>query len=290
MTDASGLLEKEPEKEQEHKAKTEKPWLTLISLGAMAVALVSAGFTYAQVAAAKQQNVNAEQQELVSLVGAIAQYPASIDQQSEIFKHNYSAISQTQTGDEFTELADSEEAVNLIGLLDGKGVTAIEYYETAVGLQLGESDALPLQFLAAALRLTQFPETRASIWRLEAQIYYETGSASSAERADTLAGRAFDNASDVATTYPMYNLAYTKLFDAYYQAAIPSCANAWAEVNTAVNILRALRRSPAPPPPSASAAVARYQLKVARSAGEMIYSEYVNDKLQLRFNGCAYIG
>lgn len=140
MTDSS----KHPEK------KHSQPWYrnpsALISLGAMTVALISAAISAYQVNLAQQQNTASEQQELLTLVGNIAQDPANIAQQSLIFKNNTSAISQAQAGAEFVELADAEEAINIVGLLKGNGVTATEYYEIAIGLQPGESYGQALSF------------------------------------------------------------------------------------------------------------------------------------------------
>jgi hypothetical protein len=50
-------------------------------------------------------------------------------------------------GIQLTQLADAEEAADVIRLLNGNGVTAIGYFETALGLQAGQSDYQALQLL-----------------------------------------------------------------------------------------------------------------------------------------------
>jgi hypothetical protein len=142
MTNSRGNPEeKKPGEGLEEKPATVKPWYKknknvtiLISLAAMLIALGSAGVSIVQAriaaqqnALAKQQNTAAEQQQLVNLVGAIAQDPATVYQQTKIFPADYWAISQAQLGTEFSEIADSQQAVTTIGLLGGKGVTATEY-------------------------------------------------------------------------------------------------------------------------------------------------------------------
>jgi hypothetical protein len=72
--------------------------------------------------------------------------------------------------------------------------------------------------------------------RFEAQIYYQLGQASEAEQADMLAEQAFYHVPDVTPANQRSNLAYTELFDAFYQASV-SCATSQAEVSAARKIL-----------------------------------------------------
>lgn len=261
MTDSSKNLEK----------KQSKPWYrhpsTLISLGAMSIALISAAIGAYQVNLARQQNTASEQQELVALVGDIAQDPANIAQQSLTFKNNTSAISQAQAGAEFTELADAEEAINIVGLLKGNGVTAAEYYEIALGLQPGESYGQALDFLGKAVKLPSDPRTHASILRLEAGIYYDLGRVSKAEREDMLAGQAFNHVPDVTKGDREANVAFTNLWDAYYQIPI-NCSRATADVSIAAKIMPKLLKED----PSA--------------ASDAMISAVASDAQELQHRGC----
>ncbi len=219
-----------------------KPWYkepsTLISLGAMVIALVSAGTSIIQANTAKQQNTGQEQQELVTLVTSIASDSATIAEQSLTFQNNPSAAYQAANGTEYTELADSEEAVNIIGLLNGNGVTATDYFEVALGLEPSDSYAQALNLLSKAVNVPADPRTRASILRTEAQIYYELGVNSEAERDDAIAEQVFNHLPDVTKADQENNVADTEFFDAWHQAAI-SCSTALAEVSTAEEIFTA---------------------------------------------------
>jgi tetratricopeptide (TPR) repeat protein len=221
------------------KRTSSKPWYkhpsTLIALGALIIALVSAGTSIIQVNTAKQQNIADEQQELVTLVTDIANDPATVAEQSLTLQNNPTAVSQAANGAEYAELADSEEAANLISLLNGNGVTATDYYETALGLQPSDSYAQALKFLNTAVGLPSDPRTHASILRYEAEIYYNLGAVSKAERSDALAEQAFNNAPDVTKANQENNVADTEFFDAWYQAAI-SCSTALAEMSAAEEI------------------------------------------------------
>ena len=217
------------------------PWYkdgsNLIALLALVVSLGSVGVSVYQARVAKEQNIVAEQQELVTFVGYIAQDPATIAQESQTIS-NESALSTAQGGVTTAELVDSEEAATLINLLGAEYVTSTEYYETAVGLQAGQSYDQALSFLERAAALPSDPRTHASALRFEAQIYYQLGQVSEAEKADALAEQAYSRAPDVTLASQRSNVAFTELFDAFYQASI-SCATSQAEVGDAQDIFKA---------------------------------------------------
>jgi tetratricopeptide (TPR) repeat protein len=217
----------------------------LISLVSAIVAFLSAGASIYQANIARDQaniardqNIVAEQQELVTLVTDIANDPATITEQSSTLQNNPAAASQAVNGAQYAELADSEEAANLIVLLNGTGVTATEYYETALGLWPSDSYAQALNLLRTAVNLPSDPRTHASILRTEAEIYYQLGAIPEAERSDALAEKTFNHAPDVTKADKENNIADTEFFDASYQAAI-SCSNALAEVSAAEKIFTA---------------------------------------------------
>lgn len=222
-----------------------KPWYKnpvilipiLVSVVSAIIAVVSAVGSIDQANIAKDQaniasdqNIVAEQQELVTLVGGITQDPATIAQESEMITNENSLLG-AQNGVTTEELVDSEEAATLIHMLHAKGVTATEYYETAVGLESGQSYAQALSFLKSAVALPSDPRTRASALHFEAQIYYQLGQVSEAKQADMLAEQSYD-VPDVTPPNRLSNLAYTELFDAFYQASL-NCASGQAEVNAA---------------------------------------------------------
>jgi hypothetical protein len=243
MTDSSAHLEEK----QKHNNPWYKNLTTLISLAAMLIALLSAGVS-AYLASkangvAEQQAVVGEQQQLISLVANIAQTPATIAQESVTFKGDPAAFHNAEVGTQLTELADSEEAVNLIGLLHHNGVTAVENYYVAVGLQAGGSDAEALRLLGIAATLPADPRTRANIFRTEAQIFYQLGRVSNAEHDIKRAEQAFV-VPDVTSEAYSSNMAYTELFDVQYQAQI-NCSTAQAEVMAAKKILKTMPNTPA---------------------------------------------
>jgi len=134
-----------------------------------------------QASEAKQQNIVSEQQALVTLVAAIAQDPQIVAQESDAFKGNQAALANAVAGTNFTELTDSEEADYLITLLNGAGVTAIEYYETALGLEASESHTRALNLLNSAISEAtkdSDPRTLANAWEAEAAISYSSGDSS----------------------------------------------------------------------------------------------------------------
>jgi hypothetical protein len=203
------------------------------------ISVAAAIFALVQASAAKDQNIDSERQELVSLVASIAQEPQNIDQAAATFKANPPEFHAVQVGIQMTQLADAEEAADVISLLNGNGVTAIEYFETALGLQAGQSDYQALQLLQKAAGIKNSdPRTQANVLHEEAEIYYGLGPGyyAKAERADTLAGAAYDSGPDIPAVDRLNNIAFTDLFDAFYQSAI-SCTAAVAEQKSGESLI-----------------------------------------------------
>jgi hypothetical protein len=214
-----------------------------VGLAAAAVAIVAGIFSWVQADQAKQQNIVNEQQALVSLVSAIAQDPQNIAQESGTFKGNPAAVNNAEVGTSFTELTDSEEADYLIKVLNGIGVTAIEYYETGIGLEAGVSDKRALQLLADAVTEAKKdldPRTLQNAWLAEASIWYQAGNYSNYSQDITQAQEAFSPSLGASLYEYNRNLAYVKLFDASYKAGANRCAIAWKEMNEANNSLKGL--------------------------------------------------
>jgi hypothetical protein len=206
----------------------------------MIISIIAAAFSYSQVNAARQQNVLNEREELITFVADIAQEPQNLDQESATFIANPAALRAAQSGTQTTELVESEEAANLVRLLNGNGVTALEYLEIAVGLEAGQSDFQALHFLgiAASIKNTD-PRTQASILHAEATIFYSLGGSyyPRAERDDARSETVYENAPDGTFANRQSNLAFSELFDAYYQATI-SCPTALKEEICAMAILK----------------------------------------------------
>jgi hypothetical protein len=137
--------------------------------------------------------------------------------------------------------------------------------------------------LRQAGRLHSDPASRASILRLEAQIYYQLGHVRAAKAADARAEQAYNNAPDVAVSYRDYNIARTELFDTYYQIKL-GCSGGMTELTAAINELASSHIDPAPPPPTASLLARAPGL--TRAAGPVTYGEYQDDVAQLKHYNC----
>jgi hypothetical protein len=222
-------------------------WQVWVAIPVAVIALVAAGFSLQQANAARQQNTVSEQQELVTLVSDIAQDPQIVTQESEAFKGNQSALANAVSGTNFTELADSEEADYLIGLLHGAGVTAIEYYETALGIEASDSHTRALNLLNSAVQEAtndSDPRTLANAWYAEASISYNIGNSSGYSEDLTHAQNAFSASLGATPIQYDRNLIYLKFFDASYKAAARNCMLATSEINDANSMLKKLNISP----------------------------------------------
>lgn len=233
-----------PQKDNKDKASW---WQVYVAIPAAIIALGAAGFSYLQTNAARQQNTVSEQQELVTLVSDIAQDPQIVTQESEAFKGNQSALANAVSGTNFTELTDSEEADYLIGLLHGTGVTAIEYYETALGIEASDSHTRALSLLNSAVKEAtndSDPRTLANAWYAEASISYNTGNYSGYSQDLANAQNAFSASLGATPVQYDRNLIYLKFFDASYKAAADNCAVATSEINEANSMLKKLNINP----------------------------------------------
>jgi hypothetical protein len=146
-------------------------------------------------------------------------------------------------GTGFTELTDSEEADYLIKLLNGRGVTAIEYYETGLGLEASESDTRAGELLTDAVNEAEAdsdPRTLTNAWEAEASIAFRVGNYSTYSKDLTNAQNAFS--SKLGATHAEYNrnLVYLKLFDASCKAGASECLTAWNEMTEAKNLAKHL--------------------------------------------------
>jgi hypothetical protein len=224
-------------------------WQVGVAIMAVVVAGIAAGFSLYQANQASQQNEVSEQQALVTLVSAIAQDPQTIQQETEAFKGNQAAVDNAVSGTDFTELTDSEEASYLIGLLKGNGVTAIEYYETGLGLEASQSDTRTINLLDSAIAEAtsdKDPRTLANAWYALASISYQDGETSSYSKDLTNAKNAFSSSLGATSFEYDRNLAYLRLFDGSYKAAAHDCVTARTELNEASTILANIHSSPGP--------------------------------------------
>jgi hypothetical protein len=173
-----------------------------------------------------QQNTNAQQQELVTLVTDItqAQQGSSTD--------NVNGISS-----ELTQLGEAEEADTIINSLPPSDVTSVEEYVVGTGLEDGEDYQPALRLVMESAKAASDPRTTADAWRAAAYINYQLGFNSRAEYDIHQARRSFGQP-DVLEFEKESNIAYTDLFDIYYQARIVGCSTAVNEWNEAIGLIK----------------------------------------------------
>lgn len=209
-----------------------------VALAAAIVAIVAAVYSASQVAQAKQQNTVSEQQALVSLVSTIAQDPVTIDEENAV--GSLATSNSALLGTDFTELTDSEEAVVLIHLLHGNGVTAIEYYETGIGLEAAsESDKRAMQmFVLAAAEAPKDldPRTLSNAWLAAALLEYHAGDSAKYHSDLSEAEKAFSQKLGASTEESNRNVAYLSLVDASLKAGA-HCQAALAEMKAAKSLI-----------------------------------------------------
>lgn len=207
--------------------------------GSMYIAAVSAVISLLAIGAAVliglvqvhlvgQQNNNAQQQELTTLVTDISQ-----GQQAA----STSNTEGTNLSPELTVLAEAEEANNIIDGLPSSDVSSVERYVVGQGLEDGDDYQLAIQLLTEAAQEKTDPRTTADAWRGAAAAWYALGSDKQAE-SDINQARVSFNIFGVTIFSRASNIAFTDLFDIFYRAPI-DCSAALNEWDQAAQLTQA---------------------------------------------------
>ena len=185
----------------------------LVSASAIAISVYAAHLT-------RQQNINAEQQELLSIVTDIEQQQNSPQSFERV-------------------LADAESAQYIMNNLHNTGIPAVEEYEVGIALASGAAFQPALRLLENAARQAPDPVDVAQSWREAANIQYALQQNQQAENDMIFAKAAFtlknSNMINVEN-----NIAYTDLYDIPRRSAIDpnrgsqSCITSEAEWKEAI--------------------------------------------------------
>jgi tetratricopeptide (TPR) repeat protein len=153
-----------------------------------------------------------------------------------------SAANGNSVSPQIAQLGEAEVASSIIitTLAVTGDVSPVERYVVGTGLENGENYQLALPILLKAAQQKSDPRTAANAWRASAEIYYLLGYPAQAESDVNLAKRSFDEP-DPTKFYKESNIAFTDLFDVYYQvySKVPKdCATAIKEWNEAAGLLK----------------------------------------------------
>jgi hypothetical protein len=220
----AALIHKDPVAVRESKATVWSAVIAAISLIALVTSIIiSFRVTGEQTALTQQQNTDARQQELVTLVTDIEQA-----QQASGTIDGQSISSQlAQTG-------EAEEADVLIGSFPSADVSSVERYIVGIGLEGGDDYQSALTLFTAAAQQKSDPRTSADAWRAAADVNYKLGFNPQAENDIGLAKQAFDGP-DTRPFNRNTNQAFTDLFDIPYRAPL-DCSVALSEWSDAAGL------------------------------------------------------
>lgn len=171
-----------------------------------------------------QQNSNAQQQELVSLVTDIEQ-----GQQAATAPNGASAA--------LIALGEAEEANSIIASLHSN-VSSAEKYIVGIALEDGDDYQPALTLLTSAAKEGSDPRTAADAWRAAAAVLYTLDMNRQAESDMDLARGSYTG-KYVTWVSRENNIAFTDLFDVPYQASIGQCSFAESkEWNKAAQLIQ----------------------------------------------------
>lgn len=216
-------------------------WISLASAITAIIAAIIAGL---QVNLASQQNVAADQQQLLTLTSTIGQQLA----QGAAAENQPGAVqSATPTQAESnaqivltTELtAEGEAAAVLIDKLHGNGVAGIEYVEAGDALAEGDNIAQALVYYRDAVNAPpRAAGTRSDALRSAATIYYALGRSVAGHRDMMLAVKIYNNHRlELSQSGIANSIAESYLDDANLQLGISGCKIAVADMAAGLKAL-----------------------------------------------------
>lgn len=211
----------------------------LLAVVPIIISLLSAYYTYSQVQVGKAQNQAAAEQQLVSVVTAIAQLNASSG-----------TVASVSTGVENRneELTYGQAGESLINSLPATDITATDYVQVGKALADGGDYSTALGMFDNVLLNPQDPDAFANAKRNAAILWYEIADNQnlSADIRRTDEANARSDALSATSAYgksryidlfdEVESVALTYLDDAYWQADI-SCPTALDDMNDASSVL-----------------------------------------------------
>lgn len=206
--------------QRESKATVSAMHIALLSL---LVSLISAGVSVYSAHLTGQQNKNAQEQELVSLVTDMVQGGPSTTNGNS----TYAALDV---------LGEAEEANYIINRLAPSDVSSVERYIVGLGLLNGDDYQPALQLFTEAAGEASDPRTAADSWREAAVVLYTLNFTSEAERDIGRAKGSFDRP-DVTEFSKVNNIQFTDLFDVPYQVSL-HCSTAMKEWRQAAQLIQ----------------------------------------------------
>jgi hypothetical protein len=192
-------------------------------------------YAHDQVSVSKQQNLAAEQNQLVSLVVAIAQFSES---------SNQSVYAGIATRNE--EVVDGQEAAAIIGVLPSGDVSATEYVQVGKALEDAGDYALANTYFNKVTFSPQTPDTFANAMRNDAILWYDLADDKYLSEATRLSDEK-TAASATTRAADAYNRSqYVDLYDkvesialTYLDVApVSSCQAAQIYMNNAYDVLK----------------------------------------------------
>jgi hypothetical protein len=187
-------------------------------------------YAHGQIAAADEQKVAAQQQELLTLVVDIEQEPAAEERATAPLHGTRLLNTQVQFADELTSYAEAAQLI--IGSLARGEVTSFELVQVGKALSDSGNDALALRYFHRALAAqSATPDTRAAALRNEAYVRAQLGEIGRAHDEDMQAVRVFTGFPEETRSFEANNLALTYNDDAADELAARNCQLAHADLH-----------------------------------------------------------
>jgi hypothetical protein len=222
-------------------------WIAWIGAAA---AIAAAAYTGWNAHVASEENIVAEQQQLLTLTVNIAQQFANEHQtvsQAEgqlTGTARSSAQSSAQVGITNQLGADGEAAAVLVGDLHGNGVAGVEYVQAAKALVVAGDISEALTFYRDALIAPpRAPDTLANSLRGQGSVYYSLDRPTLGHQYMMRAVQVYAGHPELTSTDIENSVAQSYLYDAEYQLGLKNCSIAENDLRAALPELTRLGAS-----------------------------------------------
>lgn len=232
-TDASKAFTDQPK-------EAAAPWYrsptVIIATFALIVSIVSSVVT---VLNNRSTTRNQDQQQLLSLVQDLSQFPSQLATLQQTYGKNPAQLQNLSSSLTTSESVEAEEAAQLIASLDNQ-VPGVEAYQVGIAFYTRNNYAQAINMYVIGVDREQDPFIKAGIYRGWAQALYATGQPGQARVKIGSAYSVFDGATNLGLYTRTQNYIFTALFQIPFEVGLHNCSYAKKQFDSAMHLIPSL--------------------------------------------------
>jgi hypothetical protein len=216
------------------------PWnrspTVIIATLALIVSIVS---SVATVLNNRSNTQNQNQQQLLSLVQDLSQFPSQLATLQQTYGKNPAELLNLSSSLTTSESVEAEEAAQLIAAL-GDQVPGVEAYQVGIAFYARNNYAQAINMYIIGVDREQDPFIKAGIYRGWAQALYAIDQPGQARVKMGSAYSVFDGVTNLGLYTRAQNYIFTTLFQIPYEVGLHNCSYARKQFDSAVHLIPSL--------------------------------------------------